>query len=87
MKKFIWIISILIFGNPGLYAQSIEGFVYEMLEDQKSPLTGANVYQSTTTNGTVTDEFGFFQLKLKKNDEKVIVISFVGYQNDTPGPC
>ena len=67
----------------GVHAQSVSGYVYEILETGKTPHIGANVYQESTTNGTVTNEKGYFSLELDKTDQKLLVVSFVGYQNDT----
>lgn len=42
------------------------------------PVIGANVVVKGTTNGTITDFDGNFQLEANKGD--IIVISFIGYQ-------
>jgi len=81
-KRIIFIISLLLI-CVFAYPQKISGYVYEILENSKSPLTGANVYQANTTNGTVTDEKGFFSLNLNHEKKDIVVVSFVGYQNDT----
>ena len=48
------------------------------IEDDLGPVTGASVVVKGTTNGTVTDMNGNFELSnVKKGD--VIQISFVGY--------
>jgi outer membrane receptor for ferrienterochelin and colicin len=64
-------------------AQKVSGHVYEMLEDNKNPLVGANIFQINTTNGTSTDLEGFFSFDLIKKEKDQLIISYVGYQNDT----
>lgn len=44
------------------------------------PLPGVNIVVEGTTNGTVTDSNGEFELTLPSLDES-LVVSFVGYQN------
>lgn len=46
--------------------------------DSEGPLIGATILEKGTTNGTVTDFDGNFELKLTK-DDATIVISYVGY--------
>src|SRR6187549_3781008 len=45
--------------------------------DDGSPLPGANVIEKGTTNGTVSDTNGNFNLTVK--GDPVLVISFIGY--------
>lgn len=61
----------------------IEGQVVEESEEEEEiPLIGVNVYWAGTTQGTVTDENGNFHLDRSAATNK-LVISYVGYQNDT----
>ena len=48
--------------------------------DGKEPLVGANILEKGTSNGTLTDIDGQFQLALKNPKSAVLVVSFVGYQ-------
>ena len=52
---------------------SVKGVV----EDALGPVVGASVVVKGTTNGTVTDMDGNFELNVNKGD--VIVISYIGY--------
>ena len=83
MKKVIILISIWCIGIYGLYAQQVSGYVYEMLESSKLPLTGANVYEVNNTNGTVTDQNGYYSINIQSQKNRLLVFSFVGYENDT----
>ena len=56
----------------------IEG---KVLTNDRVPLTGANVIQKGTNNGTVVDENGEFKLDVPDNSQ--LVISFVGYKTVT----
>ena len=64
-------------------AQMAQGHVYALDGDTKVALTGANVYWVGTTESTTTDSVGFFHLMGKGNESHLIVVSFVGYKNDT----
>ena len=81
--KTILIFIFLVLASLHGFSQKVSGYVYEMLENTKTPLIGANVYQAHTTNGTSTDEKGFFNLNLENDANKMLVISYVGYLNDT----
>jgi copper chaperone CopZ len=48
----------------------------------KEPLVGANVYWADQTESTITDENGAFYLEMSET-QTPLVISFVGYKNDT----
>lgn len=54
---------------------NVSGCVYD---ENDEPVPGVNVYEKGTTNGTVTDVDGLFNLKVPEN--AVLVASFVGYQ-------
>ena len=67
-----------LFLSLGAYAQQIS--VTGTVKDQTGePVIGANVLVKGTTNGVITDIDGKFMLQANKND--VLIISFVGYQN------
>ncbi|MCG8410711.1 MAG: TonB-dependent receptor [Bacteroidales bacterium] len=60
----------------------LKGKVYEQKNEDKIPIIGANIYWSNTTVGTTTDINGNFKLtKLKTSNS--LVVSYVGYKNDT----
>ena len=83
MKKYI-IITIIIF-LQGYYviAQQATGGVFEHVDGNEIPLVGATIVQLNSQNGTVTGDDGHFQIDLKPDLPKVLVVSFVSYQNDT----
>ncbi len=83
MKRSLLTYIISLITITYLNAQQIKGYVYEILEENKLPLIGANVYQASSTNGTVTDENGYFLLNIDNAYEPQVIVSFVGYQNDT----
>ncbi len=87
MKKTI-IITILLnyicFHQLTALDNFIIGQVSELTENrEKVPLPFVNVYWSGTTHGTVTDETGEFRLEKLSRGDYPLVISFVGYRNDT----
>ncbi len=60
------------------------GTVYEVAGSppQKVPLTGANLYWAGTTLGVTTDSGGHFSIPRSTQSNR-LVVSFVGYLNDT----
>lgn len=81
MIRAILILSILI-NSVVAQAQRVDGKVFESTQKGKEPLIGANVLWAGTTEGTTTDENGYFSLNLNKRNH-LLVFSYVGYQNDT----
>jgi outer membrane receptor for ferrienterochelin and colicins len=70
--------------SSSLFAQRITGSVNEQVPDSKDlkPITGANVYWSGTTQATATDTSGRFNIP-RSAQSSLLVISFVGFRNDT----
>ncbi len=58
-------------------AQTVGGTVYDA--ETGSPLSGANIVQNESKNGTTSNEEGRFSLKLYGNAPSQIRISYVGY--------
>tara|TARA_B100001142_G_scaffold329530_1_gene393187 strand:+ start:66 stop:2489 length:2424 start_codon:yes stop_codon:yes gene_type:complete len=54
------------------------------ISDKKTgeTLIGANVYSEITKEGTVSNNYGYFNLSLPKG-ENTIICSYIGYQSDT----
>ncbi len=81
MKLFAsFLLTTLILANANVFGQEVKlhGIVVDALTQE--PLTGANVYLTKSTAGTVTDEDGYFFLTVKKiSAEDSLVISFLGY--------
>lgn len=82
-KKHISVLIVCLLYTLNIYAQNVSGYVFEILENNQTPLVGVNVYQANTTNGTVTDQKGFFSFSIGDADKEQLVFSFVGYLNDT----
>ncbi|WP_420571225.1 TonB-dependent receptor [Kordia sp.] len=79
-NSVIWICLLM---STFLFAQekfSVSGTI----KDKKNgeTLLGATVYLKGTTNGAVTNEYGFFSLTAPKGTY-TIVVSFLGYENVT----
>ncbi len=62
------------------FAQTVKGTV---VDEDMGILIGATVYWVDTTIGDATDEWGEFELNGDNIEDKRIVISYVGYTNDT----
>ena len=76
MFKVLFTLVIGLFLSVGAFAQQItvNGIVKDTTGE---PVIGANVLVKGTTNGTITDFDGNFQLMANKGD--IIVISFIGF--------
>lgn len=62
----------------------LHGIVFDMKTDkEKTPLPGANVYWAGTTQGTATGKDGTFHLDRHEHGDLPLVVSFVGFRNDT----
>jgi hypothetical protein len=77
-------IFLLIFPiSLSLKAQQEKDFIKgKVLEENEHPVVGANIYWLNTNIGTITDANGKFKLTRIK-DNNTLVVSFVGFQNDT----
>ena len=76
MKRFL--LALLSFIPAVLFGQNtISGFVVDSLTQEPLPL--ATVYVNGTTQGTITDNDGRFELK-DVSFPATVVFSFVGYQ-------
>ena len=73
------IIIAVIFFFQSLNSQIVIG---KIVNEQKSPLTGVNVYYDGTTIGTIIDFNGQFSLNYGSKLNAVLVISSVGYQTE-----
>ena len=72
------LIAILLFSFTALQAQ-VKGTVKDNLGN---PIAGANLFWQGTTQGTTTSADGTFSLS-KPNDKHMLVVSFIGFENDT----
>ncbi|HBF88338.1 MAG TPA: TonB-dependent receptor [Bacteroidales bacterium] len=86
MKNILIIIGIfLTFSVNG--QDYISGFVQENQAHGEhvhfAPLVNANVYWLNSTNGTITDENGYFTIEKIKGKNNFLVFSYMGYSSDT----
>jgi outer membrane cobalamin receptor len=82
LKKAMSLLILFLGALTALEAQQIEGKVYETIDGEKVPLTGANVVWLETNRGTTTDNEGRFVLN-HHPESNYLLVSFVGYRNDT----
>ncbi|NJO03118.1 MAG: TonB-dependent receptor [Bacteroidia bacterium] len=82
-KKILGCILFILLGSGLASAQTIRGQVLEKSAGTKeTPLIGANVVWLGSTSGTASDEQGYFSLPVSPGPTQ-LVVSYVGYQNDT----
>lgn len=78
MKRTLFL-TLCLFISVGLWAQkAITGTV---VDESNEPIIGASVIEAGTSNGTVTNVDGKFQLSVKPNAS--IQVSYVGYTSQT----
>lgn len=88
MKARLMILLATTLGSvAGAFAQNngsvVRGEVYELDDNgQKMPLVGANVYWLGTTTGAPSSDSGKFTLE-KVDGVDQLVVSYIGYRNDT----
>ena len=58
----------------------VSGYISD--QETGETLIGANVYNETTKEGTVSNNYGYFNLSLPKG-KNTIICSYIGYQSDT----
>ncbi len=83
MKKYIIILITILIQVYNLTAQIATGYIYESVNNDKVPLEGATIIQLNSSNGTITTKEGYFEIKLDSNYDKLLVVSYVSYSNDT----
>lgn len=82
-KKYISLIYLLIFYSSlccGQNSKILTGIVKDVLD--QNPVSNAYIY-SNSGSATVTDSLGGFKLSCPDQGFQYIVISHIGYQNDT----
>ncbi|GET44714.1 TonB-dependent receptor [Capnocytophaga felis] len=79
MNKHIFIIGILLFPLL-LFSQKYT--TGKVVDENKDPLLGANVYWKGTTIGVSTDENGNFTIK-NTEQTNALVFSYIGYKSQT----
>lgn len=76
MKKLLLFCAV-VFAAVAVHADVITGVV--MAEGEPDPVIGANIMVKGTTNGTITDFDGNFELQANVGD--VLVVSYMGYKS------
>jgi len=84
LKRNILFFSCFVCSTLGFSQTTITGTVSERSSrGQLNALTGANVFLLNTFEGVSTDESGNFSIPVKSSLPVQLVVSFVGYLNDT----
>jgi hypothetical protein len=81
MKKAIYTLFLCFF-TAALFSQNftISGYIEEASSSEK--LISANVFDSKSGHGTITNTYGFYSLTLPK-DSVELTFSYIGYQTQT----
>ena len=77
IKKCIALLCMVQVGLAAFAQQTVTGHV---TDSQGDPIPWADVYQKGTTNGTVTDDSGYYSITVNSS-EAVLVANFIGYQS------
>ncbi|NVN19946.1 TonB-dependent receptor [Muricauda sp. HICW] len=75
--KKLSFICILLFGLLGRSQENLIGKVVDATDGQ--PLVGAQIVLNPSQKGTLTDEFGYFQIAVDPGDSSIIV-RYLGYE-------
>lgn len=75
MKHFL--IFFLFSVSLSSFSQVIKG---KVVDEQDSPLPGANIYFDGTTIATIADENGNFTINYTSKINSILAVSYVGYQ-------
>lgn len=67
-------------GIPVAYAQTFNVSGTVLSEEDGQPIPGATVLIKGTSQGTITDIDGNFHLTIEEGQERALIVSFVGYQ-------
>ncbi len=80
MKKFLTLISVILFSAVSLIAQngSVEGIVKD--NQNNKPLVGANIILKSSSYYATTNNSGKFFMKGIPDGNYTLIVSFVGYQ-------
>lgn len=82
IKKYVCILMIIVCTANNLFAQNstitINGYIKDASSQES--LIGTPVYETTTKVGTVTNQYGYYSLTLKKSDSLTIIVSYIGYE-------
>jgi CarboxypepD_reg-like domain len=60
-------------------AQTVKG---KIVDSNKNPIAGANVYFDGTTLAVISNENGYFELNSKSKMSAILVVSYVGFQTE-----
>jgi hypothetical protein len=77
MKRFLFVLSLLMFAGFSLFAQGEEITGSVTNAEDGSPLPGVSVVVQGTTIGTVTDFEGNYTITVP-DDQVILIFSFVG---------
>lgn len=80
MKKIIgslicFFLGFIVFGQEKV---TISGFIYD--KNTGEVLIGATIYENYSQAGTVSNEYGFYNLTFNKQDSLKLYISYLGYK-------
>ena len=79
MKRII--LYIILFLTPShLFSQDFEGRVVEIKDGNEKPIAQANIVWEGTNIGSVSNDNGYYKIKLPDNYPATLTATFVGYK-------
>ncbi len=69
---FIW----FLLSASAAFAQSVTG---KVIDEEKNPLPGVNIFVKGTTFGTITDVEGTYRITVNNSQKDTLTFSFIGY--------
>ena len=82
MKKYSKYLIIFLFPSLIFCQEIISGKILFSSDNKDYPIEGANIYWLNSSSGTVTGQDGKFSIEKMQNNSE-LVISFIGFVNDT----
>jgi TonB-linked SusC/RagA family outer membrane protein len=73
--KFLFILFFYVLGQTSLAQESVTGTVFDV---NGVPLLGVTIIEKNTSNGTITDLDGNFEIGIK--NDAILVFSFIGFK-------
>ena len=79
LKTFLGILIIYFINSTFIYSQDARKIVGQALDINGEPLIGVNVQEIGTTNGTVTDVNGNYEITVS-SPNSILKFSYIGFE-------
>ncbi|VAW16114.1 TonB-dependent receptor [hydrothermal vent metagenome] len=77
MRYFLILIQLLAFTIGSAQTVTVSGYIFDAETGER--LIGANIYDTTSKKGSVSNDYGFYSLSMPESQETILMISYLGY--------